>query len=208
MLRAEIAFYVACLNLNDRLASKGEPTTFPVIAPRDQVGLTASFAATNEREGSQIARHVVDALLAEHVKVVFVTHMFDLARSFYEQKREPALFLRAARGSGGARPFRLSEGKPLPTSYGEDSYRKIVGRRVGTATIATAVAAVAALLRARSASWVVSEGSVPSTRRRATRFYPTAISAQASSSTRVGRRPPTAGHRQSDRRRASCPGRA
>jgi hypothetical protein len=41
MLRAEIGFYVACLNLNDRLASKDEPTTFPVIVPRDQVGLSA-----------------------------------------------------------------------------------------------------------------------------------------------------------------------
>jgi DNA mismatch repair ATPase MutS len=249
MLRAEIGFYVACLNLNDRLASKDEPTTFPVIVPRDQVGLSAqglydvclaltldrpvvpndieadnkslvmitganqggkstflrgvglaqlmsqcgmfvaatsfranacdgvfthykreedetmesgkldeelarmsdiadqitphclllcneSFAATNEREGSQIARHVLDALLAEHVKVVFVTHMFDLADSFYEQNQGSALFLRAERGSGGARPFRLSEGKPLPTSYGEDSYRKIFGRSVGTTTAA------------------------------------------------------------------------
>jgi adenosyl cobinamide kinase/adenosyl cobinamide phosphate guanylyltransferase len=249
MLRVEIGFYVACLNLNDRLESKNEPLTFPIIAPRDQVALSAhglydvclaltldqpvvpndieaenkslvmitganqggkstflrslglaqlmsqcgmfvagtafranacdgvfthykreedetmesgkldeelarmsdiadhitpgclllcneSFAATNEREGSQIARHVLDALLAEHVKVVFVTHMFDLAQGFYEQNRETALFLRAERGSDGARPFRLSEAKPLPTSYGEDSYRKIFGRRVGTATAA------------------------------------------------------------------------
>ena len=44
-----------------------------------------------------------------------------------------ALFLRAERGSHGARPFRLSEGEPLSTSYGEDSYRKIFG--VGVETV-------------------------------------------------------------------------
>jgi DNA mismatch repair ATPase MutS len=95
-----------------------------------------SFAATNEREGSELARHVVDALLQEHIKVLFVTHMFDLAHGFYEQELDTALFLRAERGSDGARPFRLSKGKPLPTSYGEDSYRKIFGRKVGTTTAA------------------------------------------------------------------------
>jgi hypothetical protein len=30
MLRTELAFYVGCLNLHERLASKGEPITFPV----------------------------------------------------------------------------------------------------------------------------------------------------------------------------------
>ena len=38
-----------------------------------------SFAATNEREGSEIARQVLMALLETGVKVLFVTHMFDLA---------------------------------------------------------------------------------------------------------------------------------
>ena len=92
-----------------------------------------SFAATNEREGSQIARQVVSALLDEGVKVLFVTHMFDLADGFHRQELDTALFLRAERGSDGARPFKLSEGEPLPTSYGEDSYRKIFGASVEAA---------------------------------------------------------------------------
>jgi hypothetical protein len=87
-----------------------------------------SFAATNEREGSQIARQVVTALLEEGVKVLFVTHMFELAGGLYRRSLDGALFLRAERGSDGARPFKLSEGEPLPTSYGEDSYKKIFGR--------------------------------------------------------------------------------
>ncbi|MBO0769637.1 MAG: hypothetical protein J2O48_13220, partial [Solirubrobacterales bacterium] len=90
-----------------------------------------SFASTNEREGSEIARQVVTALLEGGVKVLFVTHMFDLASSFHRRNLETALFLRAQRGSEGARPFKLSEGAPLPTSHGEDSYRKIFGKGVG-----------------------------------------------------------------------------
>ncbi len=86
-----------------------------------------SFASTNEREGSEIARQVITAMLEAGVMVLFVTHMFDLASSFFERGLDAALFLRAERGPEGARPFRISEGEPLPTSYGEDSYRKIFG---------------------------------------------------------------------------------
>jgi len=89
-----------------------------------------SFASTNEREGSEIARQVVSAMLEAGVRVVFVTHMFDLASSFYAQQLDTALFLRAERGADGARPFRISEGEPLPTSYGEDSYRRIFGTQI------------------------------------------------------------------------------
>ena len=90
-----------------------------------------SFSSTNEREGSEIARRVIAAMLAERVKVLFVTHMYDLADGWFEQRSETALFLRAERGADGARPFKLSEGRPLPTSYGEDSYRRIFGREPG-----------------------------------------------------------------------------
>ena len=246
MLRTELAFYVGCLNLSERLAEQDEPTAFPIAVPRAErtlcarglydvclalttgqrvvgndvdadgkslvmitganqggkstflrsVGLAQlmtqsgmfvgaqslrvnvcdgvfthykreedesmesgkldeelarmsaianhvtancmllcneSFASTNEREGSQIARQVVRALLDEGVKVVFVTHMFDLADGFHRQKLDIALFLRAERRPDGERSYRLSPGAPLPTSYGEDSYRKIFGASVETA---------------------------------------------------------------------------
>lgn len=249
MLRTELGFYVACLNLSDRLAAKQEPTTFPTVVGDDQARLSAqglydacltltieervvgndldaddkslvmitganqggkstflrslglaqlmaqcgmfvtadslecsacdgvfthykreedetmesgkldeelarmsliadqitprclllcneSFAATNEREGSQIARQVIDAMLAEHVKIIFVTHMFDLANGYFAQRLPHALFVRAERGAEGARPFRLTEGEPLPTSYGEDSYRKIFAAGADTTAAA------------------------------------------------------------------------
>lgn len=84
-----------------------------------------SFAATNEREGSEIARQIVRALLVKRIKVFFVTHMFDFARSVYDLNRGDAMFLRADRQPDGTRTFRLVEGEPLATSFGEDLYWKI-----------------------------------------------------------------------------------
>ena len=52
-------------------------------------------------------------------------HMFDLASSLHRQQLATALFLRAERKCDGRRTFRLTEGEPLPTSYGADSYRRI-----------------------------------------------------------------------------------
>jgi DNA mismatch repair ATPase MutS len=90
-----------------------------------------SFASTNEREGSAIAREVVDAMLDKGIRVLFVTHMYELAHGFQAQARDSALFLRADRTADGGRTFRVSEGAPLPTSYGADSYRRIFGDAQG-----------------------------------------------------------------------------
>jgi len=98
------------------------------ITPHCLVLCNESFASTNEREGSAIARQVVQAMVDERVKVLFVTHMFDLAHGFYRQGLGTALFLRAARACDGHRTFKLIEGEPLPTSYGEDSYQRVFGR--------------------------------------------------------------------------------
>jgi hypothetical protein len=97
------------------------------IRPNSLLLCNESFASTNEREGSEIARQIVRALLDRSVKVFFVTHMYDLAHSFHAQQRADALFLRAERNTDGSRTFRVLPGEPLPTSYGEDSYRRIFG---------------------------------------------------------------------------------
>jgi hypothetical protein len=57
--------------------------------------------------------------------VLFVSHLFDLAHRFYLEQDKTALFLRAERQADGGRTFRITEGEPLPTSYGEDVYRRI-----------------------------------------------------------------------------------
>lgn len=81
-----------------------------------------SFAATNEREASQIAAEFLHAMTTIGVQVVFVTHLYELAHRYYQQHAGTTLFLRADRGSDGHRSFRIAAGEPLPTSYGEDLY--------------------------------------------------------------------------------------
>lgn len=86
-----------------------------------------SFAATNEREGSEIARQVTTALMEKGIKIFFVTHHYDFAHSMFEKKMEMACFLRAERKEQGERTYKLIEGEPLPTSFGSDLYKKIFG---------------------------------------------------------------------------------
>jgi DNA mismatch repair ATPase MutS len=86
-----------------------------------------SFAATNEREGSEIAGQIIRALMEKRIKVFFVTHLYELAHGFYDQKLGNAIFLRAERQADGGRTFRMIEGEPLQTSYGGDLYNKIFG---------------------------------------------------------------------------------
>jgi len=97
------------------------------LAPHAIVLCNESFASTNEREGSEIARQIVRAMLARRIKVLYVTHMYDLAHNLHAQELDTALFLRAQRESDGRRTYKLLEAEPLPTSYGEDSYRRIFG---------------------------------------------------------------------------------
>jgi DNA mismatch repair ATPase MutS len=95
------------------------------ITPHSIVLFNESFAATNEREGSEIARQITRALLDMHIKVFYVTHLYELANGFYDRRMKNAIFLRAERKAGGERTFKLIEGKPLQTSFGKDVYHKI-----------------------------------------------------------------------------------
>jgi len=97
------------------------------VVPNSMVLFNESFAATNEREGSEIARQIVSALLKRRIKVFFVTHLYTFAHSIYESRCERALFLRAERQANGARTFRLREGEPLQTAYGQDLFREVFG---------------------------------------------------------------------------------
>jgi DNA mismatch repair ATPase MutS len=86
-----------------------------------------SFASTNEREGSEIARGIIDAMLKSGVMVVFVTHMYDLANGLYRRHLPTYLFLRAERRPDGRRTFGMRAAPPEPTSHGEDSFRRVFG---------------------------------------------------------------------------------
>jgi len=111
--------------LDEELARMSEITGH--ITPGSLLLCNESFASTNEREGSQIAREIVRALLDARVRVFFVTHLHELARGFYADPASHALFLRAQRQPDGRRTFRLAEGEPLPTSHGQDVYQEVFG---------------------------------------------------------------------------------
>jgi len=97
------------------------------MRPGSIVLFNESFAATNEREGSAIARQIVRALVECGVRIFLVTHLYDLAYGLFADGSTAALFLRAERAAQGRHTFRLIEGEPLPTSYGQDLYDRIFG---------------------------------------------------------------------------------
>ncbi len=111
--------------LDEELARMSEIAD--ALTPNSMVLFNESFASTNEREGSEIARQIIRALVDNGIKVFFVTHLFDLAHSLHLHQVGTTLFLRAQRHDDGQRTFRLVEGEPLPTSYGKDLYERIFG---------------------------------------------------------------------------------
>ena len=97
------------------------------IQPGDLLLANESFASTNEAEGSAVAHGVFTALADAGVRVVAVTHLFELAKGLEALEREDTLFLRAQRDEDGTRPFRVEPGSPQPTSFGRDLYLDIFG---------------------------------------------------------------------------------
>ncbi len=95
------------------------------LVPHSMILFNESFSATNEIEGSEIAKEVVLALKEKDVEVFFVTHMYEFAHSMYEKHFDDAIFLVAERLEDGNRTFKIKEGKPLQTSFGIDLYERL-----------------------------------------------------------------------------------
>jgi len=88
--------------------------------------LNESFAATNEREGSEVARQVVEGLVQRGVRVAFVTHLMAFAVQASRRGGRDVAFLRAGLRPDGTRSFRMVEGEPEGTGHAEDLYRDIL----------------------------------------------------------------------------------
>ena len=108
------------------------------LTPNALILFNESFAATNEREGSEIARQIVLALHESGIKLLFVTHLYDFAHSLRDLGLDGALFLRAERQPDGRRTFQIVEGEPQRTSHGADLYRRIFGVEAGASPPAEA----------------------------------------------------------------------
>lgn len=105
------------------------------VKPNSMILFNESLVATNEREGSEIAGQIVRALSEKGIRILFVTHMYELTRSLYATQKDGTLFLRAGRQVNGERTFKITEGKPLQTSYGEDLYKEIFAASAQTIAV-------------------------------------------------------------------------
>jgi DNA mismatch repair ATPase MutS len=84
--------------------------------------LNESFAATNEREGSEICRQITNALVENGVAVFSVTHLYAYAAAY--QDHPQVQYLRAERKEDETRTFRMIAGAPLQTAFGADLWDK------------------------------------------------------------------------------------
>jgi len=97
------------------------------MRPHGMLLANEPFASTNEREGSEIADGVLRAFRDSGIRVVAVTHLFELAQRLVADRRDDVLFLRAERDPEGRRTFRIIPGAPLSTSFAADVYREVFG---------------------------------------------------------------------------------
>ena len=95
------------------------------VRPGAVVLFNEPFAATNERDGSEVALEVFDALRERGIAVWCVSHLATLARSLASRADADVLLLRAERRDDGSRSFVIRPGEPLDTSFGDDLYQQL-----------------------------------------------------------------------------------
>lgn len=108
--------------LNEELSRMSEAITH--MKRNALVLMNESFAATNEREGSEICRQVTSAFLDNGIEVFSVTHLFTYAISFQDEAKTQ--YLIAERKDNEVRSFRIIAGEPKQTAFGEDLWTKIL----------------------------------------------------------------------------------
>lgn len=96
------------------------------MSERSMVLMNESFSSTTEKEGSQVAENVIQALFDCGVTVWMVTHLFAFADGLYQKEIPGMRFMSAERNEDGSRTFHILDGKPEQTSYGMDLYEEIV----------------------------------------------------------------------------------
>jgi hypothetical protein len=114
------------------------------LKPDSLLLMNESFSSTNELEAAQIAEHVLSLLAEARVNVVFVTHTYAFAKSWYDMSRSDTIFLRAERLEDGTRTFRILVGEPFQTSFAEDIYGRVFldARHPAEEQVSTAIARV------------------------------------------------------------------
>ena len=101
------------------------------LTPNAMVLFNESFAATNEREGSEIARQIVGALAGQAHQGLLRDASVRICARLLQQADEKRDVSAGRTASRRTRTFKLIEGEPLQTSYGEDLYKGIFGVEKG-----------------------------------------------------------------------------
>ncbi|WP_433330510.1 MutS-related protein [Spirillospora sp. CA-294931] len=97
------------------------------LGPGSLLLCNESFASTTEREASGIAAEIIRALTDLGVRIVFVTHLYELARRLHAEAGGGQVFLTTERDADGEPTFRIVPGAPSPTAHAEDLYLRVFG---------------------------------------------------------------------------------
>lgn len=100
-----------------------------IITDESLILLNESFSSTTEKEGSQIAENIIQAMYDSGVQIMMVTHLFEFASNMYGKNLPHARFLSAERKEDGTRTFKIIDHEPTETSYGLDLFEEIVLRK-------------------------------------------------------------------------------
>lgn len=88
--------------------------------------LNESFASTTEKEGSEIANHILQAFYDKGIVVIMVTHLYQLAGQWLKKSLPETGFYVAERKEDGTRTYKILPGEPGVTSYGTDLFEMLI----------------------------------------------------------------------------------
>lgn len=97
------------------------------ICGGDMIFFNESFSSTNEKEGTDLAIPITNALLSQGIRIFYVTHFYTYTHYYHQEQGESCMLLKAQRNTDTSRSFRLEEGVPDVTSYASDIYNRIFG---------------------------------------------------------------------------------
>lgn len=95
------------------------------IKPGSILMCNESFSSTNEKEGSEIAVPILDAIVENQIKVLLVTHFYSIPKHYERLNREDVIILQAERKEDASRSFKMVEKGLDENSYGLDLYHQL-----------------------------------------------------------------------------------
>lgn len=96
-----------------------------VIQPNSILMCNESFSSTNEKEGTEIAIPIIDAMTENEIKVFIVTHFYSIPKHYERIGNNDMIVLQAERKEDASRSFKMVESQLNENSYGIDIYNQL-----------------------------------------------------------------------------------